>query len=34
MSVTNADEWKVLEARIQKVMDARREAGPPGTLDG
>ena len=32
MSVTNADEWKVLEARIQKVMDARREAGPAGNF--
>ena len=28
MSVTNDDEWKVIEQRVQKVMDARRDAGP------
>ncbi len=26
LEVTNDDEWKALEPRIQKVMDARREA--------
>lgn len=30
MSVTNNDEWKVIETRVQKVMDARREVGFPG----
>ena len=30
MGVTNSDEWKVIEQRVQKVMDARRDAGPPG----
>jgi len=30
MSVTNDQEWKVIEARVQKVMEARRDAGPPG----
>jgi|WetSurMetagenome_2_1015567.scaffolds.fasta_scaffold656276_1 hypothetical protein len=30
MSVTNNDEWKVIETRVQKVMDARREVGVPG----
>lgn len=27
MEVTNDDEWKVIQERIQKVMDARREIG-------
>ena len=27
MSVTNDTEWKVIEGRVQKVMDARREVG-------
>ena len=30
MSVTNNDEWKVIETRLQKVMDARRDVGVPG----
>ena len=29
-AVTNDDEWKVMEPRIQKVMDARREVGMGG----
>jgi hypothetical protein len=30
LAVTNDDEWKVMEPRIQKVMDARREVGMGG----
>jgi hypothetical protein len=30
LSITNDDEWKIVEARVQKVMEARRDAGPPG----
>jgi hypothetical protein len=30
MGVTNNDEWQVLETRVQKVFEARRDAGPPG----
>jgi len=30
MSVTNDEDWKVIEQRVQKVMDARRDAGPGG----
>ena len=29
MSVTNDDEWNVIQARVQKVMDARRDVGGP-----
>jgi hypothetical protein len=45
MEVTNADEWKIVEERIQKVNEARREVGfgggrgfggmrPPGNRGG
>jgi hypothetical protein len=30
MGVTNDDEWQVLQARVQKVFDARRDVGIPG----
>lgn len=30
MSVTNNEEWKVIEARVQKVMETRRDVGMPG----
>src|SRR5690242_12915708 len=30
LEVKNDDEWKVLESRIQKVLDARRELGGGG----
>jgi hypothetical protein len=30
MEVTNDDEWKLIQDRIQKVMDARREVGFSG----
>ncbi len=30
LEVTNDDEWKVLEPRIQKVMDSRMQMGGPG----
>jgi len=30
MGVTNDDEWQVLQTRVQKVFEARRDAGPPG----
>lgn len=30
MGVTNDAEWNVIETRVQKVMDARREVGGPG----
>jgi len=29
MSVTNDEEWNIIQARLQKVMDARREVGGP-----
>jgi hypothetical protein len=29
MSVTNNEEWKVIETRVQKVMEARRDLGGP-----
>ena len=29
MSVTNDEEWSVIQARVQKVMDARRDVGGP-----
>jgi hypothetical protein len=29
MSVTNDDEWSVIQARIQKVVDTRRDVGGP-----
>ena len=32
MDVKSDDEWKVIETRVQKVMDARREAGPAGGM--
>jgi hypothetical protein len=32
MSVTNAEDWNVLQARVQKVLDARRDAGPGGNF--
>ena len=31
MNVTDDGEWKVIEDRIQKVMDAQREISRPGT---
>ena len=34
MDVKSDDEWKVLETRIEKVMDARRQAGGPGGPGG
>ena len=30
LEVTNDDEWKVLEPRVQKIMDARMQMGGPG----
>ncbi len=30
LDVKNDDEWKIIEAKIQKVLDARREAGGLG----
>lgn len=32
MDVKSDDEWKVIETRVQKVMDARREVGPMGGM--
>jgi Spy/CpxP family protein refolding chaperone len=32
MNVTNNEEWQVIETRVQKVMDARRDAGPAGNF--
>lgn len=32
MDVKSDDEWKVIETRVQKVMDARRELGPAGGM--
>jgi hypothetical protein len=29
MSVTNTEEWTIIEGRVQKVMDARRDVGGP-----
>jgi hypothetical protein len=29
MSITNDEEWSVIQARVQKVMDARRDVGGP-----
>ena len=30
LEVTSDDEWKVLEPRVQKIMDARMQMGGPG----
>jgi hypothetical protein len=34
LNVTNDDEWTAIEPLVQKVMDARREAGGPGGPGG
>lgn len=34
LEITNDDEWKIVEQRIQKVLDARRAAGSGGAMSG
>jgi len=34
LEVKNDDEWKVIQTRIEKVMDARRDMGPGGGMFG
>jgi hypothetical protein len=32
LNVTNNDEWQVMQGRVQKVLDARRDLGPGGNF--
>jgi hypothetical protein len=32
LNVTNNDEWQVIQGRVQKVLDARRDLGPGGNF--